>query len=213
MVKLKEDCHKAFASEFLAEYLENGMGVMSKKEIDLLVMHLLSEYSEIDRMSNHALSIELQSTESQIRNMRYQAKLRYPPKDARHVEKGLLEVFTRAYFDLDNKKIVFIVEDSYLRLSLMGRLKAKGMFADTSFNRELVKVDPEFLENVLQEMYGEKVAETYKSAFDAMLDLESADKDRITFRSLKKIVIDSAAEALGKAITPAFLAYLHSLIT
>ena len=36
----------SFAREFLGHYLKNGMGSMSKTDIDALVMHLLDRYGD-----------------------------------------------------------------------------------------------------------------------------------------------------------------------
>ena len=50
-----------FAEEFLRHYLRNGMGSMSKSDVDALVMHLLDKYIHVNGMSlqqksNQALS-------------------------------------------------------------------------------------------------------------------------------------------------------------
>ena len=201
-----------FVSELLAEYLGNGMGAMSKRGIDILVMNLLEKYSDLADRSNHDLSILLQSTESRIKGLRYEARLKYPPDDDKFIEKAFLAVLARSQFDTDKKVIIFVVEDSYLRYAIQGRLKAKGMFADNSFNSELVKINIDSLEAVIREMYGDTVADQYKEIFEELVKQEDAAAQRLSFRNLKHSFLESAVSSLGSAATAGLLAYLKSLI-
>lgn len=169
--------HQAFVDELLKEYLENGLGVMPKREIDLLIFNLLLNHGELYSQSNHDLSILLQATEAKISNLRYQARLRYPP-DENYIQREFLIVLGRAQFELDKAgvenidkmKIIFAIEDKYLRYAILGRLKAKGMFADTSFNRELVKIQCDSLVNVIEELYGEDIAADFRAGFETLQD-------------------------------------------
>jgi len=45
------DC-EGFGREFLDVYLSRGMGTLSKREIDILVMHLLSKHAGIASVGN-----------------------------------------------------------------------------------------------------------------------------------------------------------------
>lgn len=212
MNNIKISDHKAFVEKFLGEYLEDGMGVMSKREIDILVMHLLTKYSDLALVSNHDLSILLRTTESRIKGWRYEAKLKYPPVDEKYVETQFLYILARSQFDVEKGKIIFIIEDSYLRYAIQGRLKAKGMFADTSFNSEIVKIDYSSLESIIREMYGDETANKYHKDFENLLKKEKEEDQKITFKELKKEFINSAVKTLGSAATTALITYLQSLV-
>jgi aminopeptidase N len=215
MSEIKVSNFEEFVTTFLENYLENGMGTMSKREIDILVMHLLTKYSYLGEKSNYDLSILLQLTESRIKSLRYEAKLKYPPDEEKYVEKEFLAVLARSQFDTEKKKIVFVVEDSYLRHAIQGRLKAKGMFADSSFNSELVKIDVASLEAIIREMYGDDVADKYKRALDTLLEKEKKEEQELSFKKLKSDFITSAVKGLGGAFGgasgTAFLTYLKTL--
>lgn len=212
MEEIKIDNSEQFAFTFLVEYLQNGMGAMSKREIDILIMHLLEKHSDIKRKSNQDLSILLQLTEPRVKSLRYEAKLKYPPEEEKYIETEFLSVLAKSKFDTEKKKIIFVVEDTYLRLAIQGRLKAKGMFADTSFNTELVKIDITSLGAVIQDMYGGNVADQYKKAFDALIKEEKKENQESLFKKLKDDFISSAVKTLGSAASTALLVYLKTLL-
>lgn len=156
-----------FVKDFLDEYLADGIGAKTKREIDILVMNLLMNYAGLADKSNQELSILLQAPISKIKSLRYEARLKYPP-DPNYVKREFLYTLTKSQFDVDKEKITFVVEDEYIRQAIQGQLKAKGRFADTSFNTELVKIDRRSLESVIGELYGEEIAEDFKNGFDEM---------------------------------------------
>jgi hypothetical protein len=115
-----------FVQEFLEEYLSNGIGAKNKREIDILVMNLLMKHAGLADKSNHEISILLQAPESKIKRLRYEARLKYPPA-ADYVKKEFLYVLARSQFDYSRGRIVFAIEDDFLRHAIQGQLKLKGM--------------------------------------------------------------------------------------
>lgn len=168
---------KGFVKDFLDEYLSDGLGSKNKREIDILVMNLLMKYGDLAARSNQELSIMLQATESKVKSLRYEARLKYPP-DADYVQTEFLYILTRSQCDFEKNKIIFAVEDNFLRHAIQGRLKSKGMFADSSFNSEIIKIDENSLVAVLEELYGKETAENFRTGFSEMksqLDEEGVD--------------------------------------
>lgn len=158
---------KEFVNEFLDEYLSDGIGAKTKREIDILVMNLLMNYGELGEKSNQELSILLQAPASKIKSLRYEARLKYPP-DSNYVKREFLYILTKSQVDFDKRKIIFAIEDDYLRHAIQGQLMAKGMFADSSFNTELVKIDVSSLESVISELYGNEIAENFRDGYNEM---------------------------------------------
>jgi hypothetical protein len=189
---------KSFVNEFLQEYLSDGMGAKNKREIDILIMHLLMNYADLSGMSNQELSILLQAPESKIKSLRYEARLKYPP-DEDYIKREFLYILYRAQFDLAKGKIVFVMEDDYLRHAIQGQLKSKGMFADTSFNTEIVRIDKNSLETVIGELYGEETAEEFHAGFSEMEnEAEGVDLGTSFRDGMIKFVVDTGqALAIG----------------
>ena len=195
-----------FTDKFIDEYLTNGMGAMPKSEIDILVMYLLLEYGDIENKSNQELSILLQTTEATIKRLRYKARLKYPI-DEDYVKREFLIVLSRSQFELDkndeaniNKmKILFAMEDDYLRHEIQGRLKAKGMFADTSFNREIIKIECGSLVAVIREIYGDKVADNFQSTFTKLSEPTTDEKIAKLKKSMGNFILETIKAVFSTA--------------
>ncbi len=158
---------KGFVNDFLNEYLSNGIGSKNKREIDILVMNLLMNYGGLAIKGNQELSILLQAPESKIKGLRYEARLKYPP-DPDYVKREFLYTLTRSQIDLDRGIITFAIEDNFVRHAIQGQLKSRGMYADNSFNMELVKISRTSLESVIEELYGKQILADFRDGFDAM---------------------------------------------
>ena len=176
---------KGFTNDFLEEYLSDGLGAKNKREIDILVTNLLMKYGDLAAKSNQELSILLHATESRVKSLRYEARLKYPP-DADYVKREFLYILTKSQFDFEKGKIVFVIEDAFLRHAIQGHLKSKGMFADSSFNNELVKIDKSSLESVIRELYGREIADDFKTGFEAM-ESQLDEKDDIATETINTI--------------------------
>ncbi len=187
---------KEFVTEFLDEYLADGIGAKTKREIDIILMNLLMKYAGLADKSNQELSIFLQAPISKIKSLRYEARLKYPP-DPDYVKREFLYILAKSQFDFEKGKITFAIEDEFIRYAIQGQLKAKGMFADTSFNTELVKINRSSLESVIGELYGEEIADDFKNGFDEMThQLEGEDVN--TAKVFSNTIIAFAVETAKK---------------
>jgi hypothetical protein len=198
MADLKIDQLEKFVQAFLEEYLSDGLGAKSKREIDILVLRLLMKHAGLAEKSNQELSLLLQAPAARIKVLRYEAYLKYPP-DAEYVQREFLYLLTKSQFDLDKDRIVFVMEDEYLRQAIQERLKAKGMFADSSFNTELVKIDKSALQAVIEELYGPAIAKDFEAGFIEM-QAQVEDKDENPVKAFASTIFDfvlGAAEKLA----------------
>ncbi|HEY3313423.1 MAG TPA: hypothetical protein VGK00_17410 [Anaerolineales bacterium] len=187
---------KKFVDDFLDEYLANGFGAKTKRELDILVMSLLMNYGDLAGKSNQDLSILLQAPEGKIKSLRYEARLKYPPEPD-YVKKEFLYVLSKAHFDIDNDKVIFVLEDDYLRHAIQGELKHKGMFADTSFNTELVKIDKDSLKAVIGELYGQQFADEFQIGIAEMED-QVKDKNVDAAATFSKTIIGFVLDTAQK---------------
>ncbi len=197
-----------FGEEFLQEYLARGMGTLSKREIDVLVMHLLHKYTDdVELRDNQELSIALQLTQARVKGLRHEARLRYPPDEAAFVPRRFLYTLARAQFEGEDGRLVFVLEDSYVRDAIQGELKKRGSIGDTSFNRELVKVRVDQLEPVLESFYGKGICKSF------IKDMQKAvaSGGKIKFSDVKKSFVLKAAKALGAATVEAVAALMAAV--
>jgi hypothetical protein len=185
-----------FGRRFIELYLRDGLGVMTKKETEILVMSLLESQGDLDKKSNHELSLLLRQSESVITNLRYQARLRYPDTEEAYAERRLLWALVKAEMEPNGKKIRLVIEDKFVRQFLQAKVKSEGVVIDTSFNREIVEVHGEKLADILGKIYGEKFENRWKKEFKKVVD----SQHEFTFAEAKKEFFKGLANESGKAI-------------
>ncbi|MFZ5808805.1 MAG: hypothetical protein ACOY16_05935 [Chloroflexota bacterium] len=186
---------KEFVHEFLKEFLSDGLGAKTKREIDILVIYLLIKHTNLAEKSNHELSILLKVPESKIKRLLYEARLKYPP-DNDYVQREFLHILAGSQFDVTKGKIVFVIEDEFLRHAIQGKLKSKGMFADSSFNTEIVRIDRYSLEVIIVELYGKEIAACFHDGFQEMENQAEGDDRGDSF---KKTILKFVSET-GKVL-------------
>lgn len=202
-----------FKKKFLASYLTGGMGSLSKRDIDALVMHLLDEHGLDDGVplknrSNQQVSVKLRVPATRIKALRYEATLKYVNDNESVAQWRFLEVLAKAQFDAEKDKIVFIIEDAFTKNWLQGVLKKDGLVFDNSFNTEVVKVNSDGLFEVLKVLYDNKSVTTLKKRVEDA----KARKESLTFAEIKKEFLKGAAGALGNAITSSATKGLLALV-
>jgi len=200
-----------FASEFLDSYLQHGLGVMSKKETEILVMRLLGECGcfERHRNANHDLSLLLRIPETRVASLRYEAMLRYPPEDPEEYARGrLLNIIWLADPSADGKNIQIIIEDRYVRQHLTALAKLRNSVIDTSFNREIIDIHWENLAAVMEEAYGAEIGQRFRDSFKKTVDAEH----KLSFAEAKKEFFKGLANGSGKAI-PGFVKTIAKTLT
>ena len=73
----------AFSDCFMARFLENGFGALSKRELEVYLLHLLLEdgqfKNEIGEIDYHEMSLALRISETKVRNLVYEIELKYAP--------------------------------------------------------------------------------------------------------------------------------------
>ncbi|MDD4059579.1 MAG: hypothetical protein PHW08_02615 [Kiritimatiellae bacterium] len=196
MAKIQITNYEAFAKDFIEEYLSRGLGALGKRDIDILVMHLLETYGNTRLKGNQDLSIDLQTDVSTIKLLRYKAKLRYPPKDTAFVARDFLYVLALAQFEADKGRLVFIIEDSFIRNVIQGRLKTQGALFDSSFNSEIFKVRLEHLKPILNAYYDKSIADSFVKDMNKIV----AKEGKLKFSEIKNAFVLGAAKGLGASV-------------
>lgn len=204
---------ETFKKAFLESYLAGGMGALSKRDIDSLVMYLLDEQGLDDgiplrQLSNQEVSVKLRAPVSRIKTLRYEATLKYLKDNESFAKWRFLEVLAKSKFDVEKDKIGFIIEDAFTKNWLQGTLKSNGLVFDSSFNSEIVKIDSEGLLDLLKVLFDEKSVSTLKKRIEDT----KAKKEKLTFSEIKKEFLKGAAAGLGEKVTSAVTTGLLALV-
>ena len=175
-----------FAGHLAEGYLTPAFGARSKSEIDLLVFTALIKAGVIDPAGPlYELSRTLNVTPARARSLIFNWQLRDP--GLRNDLGALLrEALQKTRFSKDGTLLTFGIESPLLKEEVIARLKAKGVFADTTFSRDIVRMPIEAFAEFLDELIDPET----KKQFIERLTKDKQLKDK----SFKAI----ASEVLGK---------------
>lgn len=201
-----------FKTKFLQRYLAAGIGSLTKRDIDALVMHLLDEEGRADSqpfkgMSNQQVSLLLRTPVSKIKALRYEAALKYGGSSgdlAKHAKWEMLKILIKAKFEIKQEKVCFVIEDVLTKNWIQDVLKEKGLIFDHSFNTEIVKVGVNDFCDVLKAIYSDiNVDVLIEKLKKATTDSEVA--------AAKKTFINGVVKGMGEAM-PAFVKAAFSAV-
>ena len=143
----------AFTELFISAYLAPAFGARSKSEIDLLVFACLIDVKAIDPEAPiYDIARALNITPARVRSFLMNWQLRSTPA-ASDLQQSLVAALAKTRFSKDGTLLTFGVESPLLKEDIVARLKRKGVFADATFSKELVRLPVEafveFLEEIL----------------------------------------------------------------
>jgi len=196
---MKISSKEAFVDDLLEHYLARGFGSLSKTETDTLMMHLILKHSDLSTQPNHDLSLVFQLTETRLKNLRYQARLKYESNHNDFIKSEFFKLLEKAQLvaDKNDNTIVFVVEDSFVKQGLKANLKSLGHFADHSFNAEVVKIKEGAFIDLLDAYFDADQKKTIERGAKAAMKSAKAQH----FKDLMHEFLKGAAnKAGGKAI-------------
>lgn len=138
----------------------------------------------------------LEITPSRVRTLLYRYRLESQDDDA-NVLDAITAALGKTRFDLTADRIVFGIEDPYLRDSLAALLKEHGVFADSSFNPETVSLSLTAFVDFASSRFGEDDRRRILTALQHDTHIELNRFKRVlksTLSQLGKRVIGAAAE-------------------
>ena len=112
------------------------------------------------------------------------------------VARDFLYVLALAQFEAEKGRLVFIIEDSFIRNVIQGRLKSQGALFDSSFNSEIFKVRVEHLKPILIEYYGASIADPFVKDMNKIV----AKEGKLKFSEIKNAFVLGAANGLGASV-------------
>jgi hypothetical protein len=194
--KLKEpEVAVAFAEEFVNRYLDPAFGARSKSEVDLLVFTCLVKAGVIGPSEPlYDIARALNVTPARVRSLLLNWQLRTTGVGV-DLRKELIDSLQKTRFAKDGTLMSFGIESPLLREEVIARLKRRGIFADASFAKELVRLPTEAFTEFLDDLVD---ADT-KAALDKILIKDKQLADR-SFRALATGILTKLGEkAAGKA--------------
>ena len=129
--------------EFFETYRRPGFGRMPKREVDVLVFHLLERHGRLYDRSDTELAQALGSTPRRLRGLRTDARYLYWQDDQRaeRVRTVLFGTIAQGAYETRGDRIAVQVSEPFVRDVVVDVLKANFQLHDTSFNRDLLLVD------------------------------------------------------------------------
>ncbi len=200
---------ETFKSEFLQHYMSVAIGALSKKDTDALVMHLLDKYGldeggPLARYPNQEVSVLLRVPAVKVRQLRYEAGLKYGGRVEDQAKARLLLALSKAVLEVDAKTVCLVIEDALAKNWLQGQLKNNGLVFDYSFNTEILKVKASGLFLVLGELFDKTETQAFEEAFEKLTKDKKDEQLRAGFMKLAGSFAAGAAKAAGGAILASF---------
>ena len=143
-----------FASGYLAGLARAPLGALSKSELDYLAFVSLADAGVVSvDAPAFELAQLLEVTPAKVSAFVYAYRVR--TQSPAHLLDDLANAIVLVALPADGN-VVLNVEDRYWRETLIARLKAVGVYIDTSFNRERVTVPAAKFAHVLTAVFGDR---------------------------------------------------------
>lgn len=207
------NAEESFKTEFLRHYLALGMGALSKKDIDVLVMHLLDKFGydasgPLYKYPNQEASALLKIPATKVKQLRYESGLKFGGRVEDQAKARLLVALSHAVLEVESKRICLIIEDALAKNWLQGQLKNNGLIFDHSFNAEIVKVDANGLFTVLRQFFGAQQTEKFEAAYQDLQSQKQKGEIRDAFLKLAKEFASEAAKQAGAGVFAIFKSFI-----
>lgn len=184
-----------FSAAFLKEFLKDGFGSLSKRDVEVLVFNLLLKDEIYDLPCDLFKACrDLKLTEAKVRNLYQASQLKYMQYDENEAKKRFFDIVERGLIERKGNKLIFIVREPLLRQYFEEWVAAKGGFTDSSFNKNLVIVNISIFESILDHLSDFDLNQIRPKFKDELATLEQA-QDR---PSLIRLFVEEFAKAAGK---------------
>ena len=202
----------SFSCQFVRAFTTPAFGALSKTEVDNLVFALLIEAGALDPKSQiYEIARDLNVTPAKARNLLFQWQLR-SVRDADALTDDLVEAVRSVRFAKDGDLLVFGIESPLLREEFRSRLKRTGVYADTSFSSELVRLPLQHFVEFLDSFVDEEKKQTIRRGLVRDGRLKDRSFRALALRVLSDLAKKLAGEAAGE-ITELFGDTVRGLIT
>jgi hypothetical protein len=141
-----------FARQFLSLYLSNGLGALTKRDIDSLVFFLLQKAIKGADVESYAWAKALRITPSRVGSLQLESHLKYahllasgdPQAGAQFLLSGLVDIqigVDNAGKQLTAGSVRIQIDNPIARMEIEQAMKELGGVVDYERNRKLLKID------------------------------------------------------------------------
>lgn len=185
-----------FFNGFIKEISKYPLGGMSKRDLDCLIFYLLKECELIPGDTNRESAYSLNISESKYKSYLVDSDAKF---EKNHDQKASVErIFGKlkdggSGVSVDGDTLVFFEDDPVVQADFVQDMKSAGFYADTSFNKELIRVKAvSFL------LYARKKDRLNDKTVLAIFNKDKADKDKLeTFVNSQKTAQDIMVDVFG----------------
>jgi hypothetical protein len=212
----KKGRFEEFARGFLADFLTPAFGARSKSEVDALVFKQLVACGAVDlKEPVYDIARLLNLTPTRVRSLILQVQLRSGLSDTA-LDDELRAVLQGTRFAKDGTLLTFGLENPLLKEHLIARLKKRGIYADASFAKEIVRlpVDAfvEFLDQVLSASQKKEVTELLVR-YKLVPDKSFKGVAKGALKKLAEKLADKAGGALADSAVDRLTDFIRGLIS
>ncbi len=156
---------ESFFQDFFQEYLKYGLGSLSKKDTEILILKLIlddqakNNFQELDIFS---LARDLKISTSKLRNLIKEVQLRNNLVTDEIVKKRIIHIFESNRWKLHGDQIHISVVDPLLRERFLEHIYKANSFADYSFNAEILKIEKSVFAKVISNLSERSLEEIIK---------------------------------------------------
>ena len=181
-MKLTNDQKKFFAEKFLERYLDNGFGSMSKRDVDVLIFHLISYSEDIRGMSNYHVGNVLRISETRVKSLKMEASLKYAQPNHKDVIASIIQALIEEMKkpEFQDGYIEIGLEDPVQKRELEEAIKRIGHHVEYGINREILKIKPLGLLEIIMD-----------NVEDGEKEFKNLIKDHVADEKKQKRILDS----------------------
>jgi hypothetical protein len=197
-IATKRDTAALFTRSFLRGYLAPAFGARSKYETDLLVFSCLVEAKAIDPdgpIYDIARGLNISPTRARTLVLNWQLRTTANLGD---MKSAIVAALKKTRFSTNGTLMTFGVESPLLKEEIMARLRSAGVFTDTSFSRELVRMPVDAFVEFLDTVVDDETKKAIKTVLVKDKQLPDRSFKALATGILKKLGEKVADEAGGE---------------
>jgi hypothetical protein len=197
---------RAFGESILESMRQAPFGALPKSELELALFRAMVDAGILDPGNpTFDLARKLEITPARVRGLVYRYRLMTQGDEADTLD-DVVRALSKTRFELTGESITFGVEDPYLRDSLAAAFKQRGIFADSSFNPETVRLSLTAFVEFVDSRLGDDDRKRILAAITHDTHVELSKFRRIlksTLASLGKRLVGAAADEAASDLVDA----------
>jgi hypothetical protein len=205
---------ESFFQDFFQEYLKYGLGSLSKKDTEILILKLIlddqakNNFQELDIFS---LARDLKISTSKLRNLIKEVQLRNNLVTDEIVKKRIIQIFESNRWKLHGDQIHISVVDPLLRERFLEHIYKANSFADYSFNAEILKIEKSVFAKVISNLSERSLEEIIKCLPNEFKNKDLLNDSNTSEIVIKKVLNLSFSPSLNIEISNALGTFLRSI--